>query len=278
MFLHYIGIDAYGIYALAVAFLSILGLLELGAGLALMKFMPEYIARGENEKAVEVMRAGLAFYGLFGMVGALGSVVVGVFAPSLFSIPPGLVSSAQLAFVLGGVAFALTVIMNVFGCVLGSLQRFDILTKISIAATTTASAVSVALLVAGVGLTGVMIGVALRPALGLILYARGALARLPEMRLTPKWNAELLRPLISLSAYIFIGNISGVVLFEFDKFYLGVVSSVALVTFYVVPGALAARLHAAAGSINSVASQLRANSFRAATFGASRFFTGERPG
>jgi O-antigen/teichoic acid export membrane protein len=232
VFLHYIGTDAYGIYALAIAFVSILGLLEFGAGLALMKYMPEHIARGENEAAVEIMRAGLAFYGLLGMVGALASVVVGVFAPSLFSVPPDLVSSARLAFVLGGVAFALTVIMNVFGSVLGSLQRFDVTTKISIAATTVATAVSVVLLVAGLGLTGVMIGVALRPALGLVLYARGALVRLPEMRLTPKWNADLLRPLISLSSYIFIGNISGVVLFQFDKFYLGVVSGVALVTFY----------------------------------------------
>jgi O-antigen/teichoic acid export membrane protein len=253
VYLHYIGTDAYGVYALSIAFVSILGLLEFGAGLALMKYMPEHIARGENEEAVEIMRAGLAFYGLLGMVGALASVAVGVLAPSLFSVPPELVPSAQIAFVLGGVAFALTVIMNVFGSVLGSLQRFDITTKISITATTGATAVSVVLLIAGLGLTGVMIGVALRPALGLILYARGALARLPEMRLTPKWNTDLLRPLISLSAYIFIGNISGLVLFQFDKFYLGVVSGVAFVTFYVVPGALAARLHAAAGSITSVA-------------------------
>jgi O-antigen/teichoic acid export membrane protein len=253
VYLHYIGTDAYGVYALAIAFVSILGLLEFGAGLALMKYMPEHIARGENDEAVEIMRAGLAFYGLLGMVGALASVAVSIFAPSLFSVPPELVPSARLAFVLGGVAFALTVMMNVFGSVLGSLQRFDLTTKISITATTGATAVSVALLIAGAGLTGVMIGVVLRPALGLILYARGALARLPEMQLTPKWNGELLRPLLSLSLYIFIGNISGAVLFQFDKFYLGAVSGVVLVTFYVVPGALASRLHAAAGSITSVA-------------------------
>ena len=115
VYLHYIGTDAYGVYALAIAFVSILGLLEFGAGLALMKYMPEHIARGENDEAVEIMRAGLAFYGLLGMVGALASVAVSIFAPSLFSVPPELVPSARLAFVLGGVAFALTVMMNVFG-------------------------------------------------------------------------------------------------------------------------------------------------------------------
>jgi O-antigen/teichoic acid export membrane protein len=254
VYLHYIGTAAYGIYALAIAFVSILGLLEFGAGLALMKYMPEHIARGENEAAVEIMRAGLAFYGLLALVGASAAGVVGMFfIHSLFSVPPELASSARLAFVLGGVAFALTVLMNVFGSVLGSLQRFDIATKISVAATSSATAVSVILLVVGLGLNGVMIGVVFRPALGLVLYARAAQLRLPEVRFTPKWNGNLLRPLVALSAYIFIGNISGVVLFQFDKFYLGVVSGVALVTFYVVPGALASRLHAAAGSITSVA-------------------------
>jgi O-antigen/teichoic acid export membrane protein len=254
VFLHYIGATAYGIYALAIAFVSILGLLEFGAGLALMKYMPEHIARGDNEAAVAIMRAGLAFYGLLALVGASVSCVVGVFfIDSLFSVSQELASSARLAFVLGGVAFGLTVLMNVYGSVLGSLQRFDIATKISVAATSSATAVSVILLAAGLGLNGIMIGVVVRPALGLILYAGAARTELPEMRFTPKWNAELLRPLVSLSTYIFIGNVSGVVLFQFDKFYLGVVSGVALVTFYVVPGALASRLHAAAGSITSVA-------------------------
>jgi O-antigen/teichoic acid export membrane protein len=253
LILHYIGTDAYGIYALAIAFVSILGLLEFGSGLALMKYMPEHIGRGDNKTAVEIMRAGLAFYGFLGLLGMFTSAVVALFVESLFSVPVDLVASARLAFVLGGVAFALTVVMNVFGSVLGSLQRFDVTTRISITATTIASGVTVLLLISGLGLTGVMLGVVLRPALALILYARGGRARMPEMRFTPKWNAKLMRPLISLSAYIFIGNISGMVLFQFDKFYLGVVSGVGLVAFYVVPGALAARLHAAAGSITSVA-------------------------
>jgi len=254
VFLYYVSDAAYGIYALAIAFVSILGLLEFGAGMALMKYMPEHLARGENDAAVDIMRAGLAFYGLLGLVGALVSTGVGVFfTQALSDVPAELEASARLAFILGGVAFALTVVMNVFGSVLGSLQTFGIATAITIAATTVATAVTLVLLVAGAGLDGIMIGVALRPALGMILFAIAARSRLPEIRFTPKWNTDLTRRLVSLSAYIFVGNISGVVLFQFDKFYLGVLSGVTLVTFYVVPGALAVRLHAAASSITSVA-------------------------
>jgi O-antigen/teichoic acid export membrane protein len=254
LFLHYVSTAAYGIYALAIAFVSILGLLEFGAGMALMKYMPEYLARGENEAAVDVMRAGLAFYGLLGLAGALVSASVGVFfIQALSDVPPELGSSARLAFILGGVAFALTVLMNVFGSVLGSLQTFGIATTITVGVSTAATVVTLVLLALGAGLNGIMIGVALRPALGLILFAIAARARLPEIRFTPKWNTDLTRRLVSLSAYIFAGNISGIVLFQFDKFYLGVVSGIALVTFYVVPGALAVRLHAAASSLTSVA-------------------------
>lgn len=218
-----------------------------------MKYLPEHLGRRDHEGAVRIVRAALSFFGLLGLVGALASATVGIFfVQSLFNVPAELASSARLAFVLGGVAFALTVLMNIFGAVIGSLQRFDVTTKITIAATTCASAVSVVLLVLGLGLNGVMIGVVLRPALGLVLCAHAARARLPGLRLIPKWDAGVLRQLVPFSAYIFIGNISGVVLFEFDKFFLGALSGIALVTFYVVPGALAQRLHSAAGSITSV--------------------------
>lgn len=254
LFLHYIGDTAYGVYALSVAFVSILGVLEFGAGIALMRYLPEHLANQDDEAASDVMRAGVAFYGLLALAGALISAVIALFfVDSLFHVSPGLKSAAQRAFLLGGLAFSLTVLMNVFGSVLGSLQRFDITTKITLAATTVTTAVSVVLVVLGAGLDGVMVGVVLQPALGLIFFARAVRKKLPGLRFTPRWNATIVGRLASLSSYVFIGNISGLVLFQFDKFYLGVVSGLVVVTFYVVPGALASRLHAVAGSITSIA-------------------------
>lgn len=254
VFLHYIGTEAYGIYALSVAFLLTIGVLEFGLVLALMKYVPEHIARRETDAAVMLVRAGLALYSLIGIVGALASASIGIFfVQSLFDVSPELTSTARLAFILAGVAFVLTMITSIFGGVIASLQRFDIATKVVITATTGATAVSVVLLMLGLGLTAVMVGVVVRPALGLVLFARAARTGLPGLRLTPKWHSGMLRQLASFSAYTFIANISGLVLFQLDKFFLGVFSGAALVTFYVVPGALAQRLHAAAASITSVA-------------------------
>lgn len=254
VFLHYIGTEAYGIYALAAVFLGLLGVLESGLGLAVMKYVPEHIARRENDAVVRLVRAGLAFYGLIGIVGAVASTAIGIFfVQSLFDVSPELASDARLAFVLAGVAFLLTMLTSIFGAVLGSLQRFDLATKAGITATTGATAVSVVLLMLGLGLTAVMVSVVLRPMFGLVLFARAARRSLPGLPVTPKWHVGMLRRLISFSAYAFIGNISGLVLFQLDKVALGVFSSAALVTFYVVPGALAQRLHSVAASLTSVA-------------------------
>lgn len=254
IFLHYLGIEAYGIYALSIVLLSTLGVLNFGLGITLMKYLPEHLARREHDAAVGLVSVGLALYGVIGIIGAVASTLIGTFfVQSLFGVSAELAPATRLAFVLAGVAFALTMLTSIFGAVIGSLQRFDIATRIGITTTTGATAVSVGLLLAGLGLTGVMIGVALRPALELMLLARAARAMLPGLRFVPKWHAGMLSRLLSFSAYTFIGNISGMVLFQLDKFFLGVLSGVALVTFYVVPGALAQRLHSAAASITSVA-------------------------
>ena len=250
--LHYIGTSAYGVYALAVVFVSILGLLEFGAGIALMKYLPEHISNGDEGAANQVMQSGMALYGLLAIAGALVSFVLAPFVPSLFAVPPSLSADAKRAFAIGGVMFALTVMGNVFSSVLGALQLFDVTTKITLAATTVSTAVTVVLLVFGAGLDGVMVGITVQPAMSLVLFVRAVRVRLPYLRFTPKWHRLNVGRLATLSTYVLIGNVSGLVLFQFDKFYLGVVNGAAAVAFYVVPGALASKLHSAASSLTSV--------------------------
>ena len=250
--LHYIGTSAYGVYALAVAFVSILGLLEFGAGIALMKYLPEHITDGDEHATNEVMRSGIALYGLLAVAGAVVSFALAPFAPELFDVSPSLSAETQRAFVIGGFMFALTVLGNVFSSVLGALQDFGVTTKITLAATTVSVVATVVLLAAGVGLDGLMIGLTLQPLVSLLLYARAAKVRLPYLRFTPRWDRRIVGRLATLSTYVLIGNVSGLVLFQFDKFYLGVVNGAAVVAFYVVPGALASKLHSAASSLTSV--------------------------
>ena len=250
--LHYIGTSAYGVYALAIAFVSILGLLEFGAGIALMKYMPEHITDGDERAANEVMQSGIALYGLLAVAGAVVSLALAPFAPDLFDVSPSLSAETQRAFVIGGLMFALTVLDNVFSSVLGALQDFGVTTKITLAATTVSTAATVLLLVGGAGLDGLMIGLTLQPLLSLVLCARAAKVRLPYLRFTPRWDRRMVGRLATLSTYVLIGNVSGVVLFQFDKFYLGVVNGAAVVAFYVVPGALAGKLHSAAASLTAV--------------------------
>ena len=250
--LHYVGTSAYGVYALAIAFVSILGLLEFGAGIALMKLLPEHIADGDERAANEVMGSGIALYGLLAAAGAVVSFALAPFAPDLFDVSPSLSAETQRAFVIAGVMFALTVMDNVFSSGLGALQAFGVTTRNTLAATTVSTAAIVLLLVGGLGLDGLMIGLALQPLVSLVLDARAVRVRLPYLRFAPRWDRRHVGRLATLSTYVLIGNVSGLVLFQFDKFYLGVVNGAAVVAFYVVPGGLAAKLHSAAASLTSV--------------------------
>lgn len=254
VFLHYVGIVGYGVYALALAFVSLLTLLEIGFGIAIMKHLPQHIAHQDHGEAVRLIRSAIAFYGLVATVGLIAAALTAfVLLDPLFRVPHHLASEARIAVLLAGVAFALTMLMSPFGGVVASFQAFEVVAKTRVATTTIGAATSVGLLAAGAGLTGLMIGVALQPALALLLYARAARGKLPGLRMAPQWDVDILRQLVSFSLYTAVGSISGVLLFQLDKVVLGAIGGVALVTFYVVPAALAQRLHTAATTITSVA-------------------------
>ena len=61
-----------------------------------------------------------------------------------------------------------------------------------------------------------------------------------------------MRGMLSFSAYSFISNTAGAILFQVDKFVLGAIANVSLVTYYVVPGNVAQRLHSGVSQLASV--------------------------
>jgi O-antigen/teichoic acid export membrane protein len=75
---------------------------------------------------------------------------------------------------------------------------------------------------------------------------------MPSLEIRATWDPRLLRTLFAFSVYSFISNVSGSLLLQFDKFALGALRSVTAVTYYVVPGNVAQRLHSATASLTTV--------------------------
>ena len=266
--LHYIGPEQYGIFALANVLIGFVGLLDIGMGPAIVRFLSVSLATSDFSQGRAVLGVGLTFYTAVGVIGFVVALIGGQLLPDILSLSPDLSGTATFAISVAGVGFFFTVIRSPYASIPGALQRFDTATVVNLISITAGAVGTVAVLSADWGLRGLMIVTALQPLLPLALYVRSTKRLVPELKVRPAYDGPLMRRMVSFSAYSFVSNMAGTVLFQIDKIVLGSLANVSLVTYYVVPGNIAQRLHSGvaqvAGVILPVSADLHAREEHAA--------------
>jgi O-antigen/teichoic acid export membrane protein len=251
--LHFIGPERYGIYALAMVFVSFIGLIDVGMAPVVVRFLSTSLASSDLREARSVLGVGLLFYIAIGLIGAGLALVGGQLLPKVLSLPPGLRSTATFVISVAGFGFFFASLLSPVASIPGALQRFDSTTYASLISTTATAAGSVVVLSLGWGVRALIVVTSLQPALMLVLVARSNRRLMPSLTIRPAYDGPLLRKMVSFSGYSFVSNMAGTILFQVDKFVLGALANVSLVTYYVVPGNVAQRLHTAMSSVTGVA-------------------------
>jgi O-antigen/teichoic acid export membrane protein len=251
--LHYIGTAEYGIFALAMVFVSFLGLIDFGMGPVVGRFLAASLATSNYVEARSVLGTGIVVYSAVGLVGALTAAVFGVLlVPRILSLSPELEDTAAFVMSVAGLGFLASALLNPIGAIPSALQRFDVAATARVISTSLGAVATVLVLWLGFGVRGLIIVTVMQSALMLALVAR-ARRLLPEVPLRPAWHPALLRKMTSFSGYSFVSNLAGSFLFQIDKFVLGALTSVSVVTYYVVPSNLAQRLHAGVARLTGIA-------------------------
>jgi O-antigen/teichoic acid export membrane protein len=251
--LHFIGTEQYGIFALAMVLVGFLGLIDFGMTPVVTRFLSASLATSNYREAQSVLGVALLFFSAVGLVGAAVALACGQLLPGILSLSPELHDTATFVISVAGAGFFFTSLLSQMGAISVALQRFDALISATLISTTTGAGASVVVLWLGWGLRALIVVAALQPALMLALVVRINRRLLPAVRMRPAYEPALLRKMISFSGYAFVSNAAGTLLFQIDKFVLGALAGVSVVTYYVVPGNLAQRLHAAAARLTAVA-------------------------
>jgi O-antigen/teichoic acid export membrane protein len=251
--LHFIGTEEYGIFALAMVFVTFLGLIDFGMGPVVGRFLAASLATSDYAEARSVLGTGIVVYSAVGLVGASAAAAFGIFVvPRILSLSPELDDTAAFVMSVAGLGFLVSALLNPVGAIPGALQRFDVVATARVVSTSLGAVASVLVLWLGFGVRGLITVTVMQSALMLILVAR-ARRLLPAVPLRPAWQPAVLRKMISFSGYSFVSNLAGSLLFQVDKFVLGALTNVSVVTYYVVPGNLAQRLHTGVARLTGVA-------------------------
>ena len=232
---HSLGLDLYGLYGLASVVIGYFAFLQMGLGPATIKFIAEYLAKGEEKGVRAVFWTSLCAHGILGIAGlALISASLPYLVTHFLKISPALRQTALIVCYLTAAGFFIGLIMGVMAGVVQAAGRFDILNKVGIALGILQLASAVLLLKIGFSLKAVVVSGVLVQICGVYWYWRNVRALLPYIR-RPTFDRKTVFGLFAFGGFITISSIVVPFLMNVEKIFLTSLVSISFLTYYLVP-------------------------------------------
>lgn len=210
-FIHKLGAEQYGIWVLLISTVGMMGVLNLGIGDALVKFVSEYYAQKD-------LRAVNYFVGNSFLIYSMISTVV-VFL-GFFALPHCVVFLGvkqpyveTAVFILRIAIFGFVINMLTMNAlaIFKAIQRYDISSKVTMLTNTIKTVAMITLLYLGFGLKGMVIANVGGITLGLILTVFLLKRYVPEVSLRVSFNIEVMRKIFGFSCYSFLMGLSNII-------------------------------------------------------------------
>jgi O-antigen/teichoic acid export membrane protein len=237
--LHRLGASDYGLWVLVGSLVGYGALLDFGISSAITKYVSEYRARGQMQRAQTLVATGLALYSILGLLAFLLSIVLAPLFPVIFNLPPYQHEMAIRLVILSGLGLGISIPCTTPNAVLRGLQRFDILNVINATGTFLFFIATILVVLLGGGLLAI---VAINIPLTLLMQIPSIwLIRKLAPELKFGWRGAdfgLVRSVASYSSALFVTNIASQVQTKTDEIVIGVSMPVA----YVTPYSIARRL------------------------------------
>jgi O-antigen/teichoic acid export membrane protein len=246
---HRLGADGFGFYTIVGTIAGYLAVLDLGLGVASVKYISEFNGRGDTAAVQRLIGTAVAMYLA---LGAIGAGVLAAVAPYLgrllgVSSMPHALTILELA----AAGFLLAMPLSFFNAVPTALQRLDITSRRNLIFGTINAAGAVALLETGHGLWAVVCLGLVVDAAALVWFVRTVRRLLPDVSLRPRVDVPTLKLLGRFSGLKFANQVSTQSVYHLDKLLIGVLASVAAVSWYAVPVLIAQRLVSVVGNVAS---------------------------
>jgi O-antigen/teichoic acid export membrane protein len=233
--LHRVGDTQYGLYVLVGAVIGQGALLDLGIGSAVIKYVAEHRALGDNDRLRSLIATALVLYSCIGLLALLLTVGFAPILPDLFNVPPSERGTATMITLLMGIRLAITIPCKTFGAALWGLHRYGQANSISILSALTSAAATVAILRLGGDLIA-MVAAAIPVTIVIQLITVWCVRRAaPELRFS--WRGArrgLVKTVFSFSASLSLADIAYNIQAKSDEIIIGAFLPISSVTPYAI--------------------------------------------
>jgi O-antigen/teichoic acid export membrane protein len=236
---HTLGPTGYGLWTLVLSLTGYFGLLDLGIRSSVGRFLARYLALEDDRSANRTLSTAFGILALGGTLALLATVLmVEFFFPSL-RVDPQFQSAAKVALLITGLNMSCVLPLGVFSSLLVALERFDILSGVTIIGELFRAALIVIFLKLGYGLVAIaaialLINVAEYSAM--VCFARKLH---PTVQLSVKLiDRQTFRELFGFGIYRFIWMVATQLIFYTDSIVIGIFLGAGAITYYAIAGSL----------------------------------------
>ncbi len=248
----HLGSVGYGVWILAVSTVSYLNLLDLGLRSAVIRFVSKAQAKGSMTEASDAIHAALWFRLIIASGVAMASLILALAVPHFFKIPGGLMHAAQVTTLLCALGVAVTLVSGVFGAVLAAINRFDLLSYVTMSQTLLRASGVLLILRSGRGLVPLACWELTVITVIAVATTVLAMATFPHSRVRPgRPKMDVLRMIWSYSFTTFVFMVAVQIITNTDNLVVGSFLSVGAVTFYAIGGSLTNYACQVSGALSS---------------------------
>ncbi len=231
--IHHLGNVAFGLWALFQSFFGYFGLLDLGLGVSVIKYISEFKAKGEQDN-INIFGSTILFtYIVLGIIGLLVAFGLAPFITKIFTIPAGYRHIAFYGMLIGGLNVAVIFPMSLQINSLAGHQRYDLTNGIAITRQLIYAISVILLLKHGFGLLELfLLNFVLSILTFLISYSFVVLKyKLIHFHLK-LYRFSMLKTAYHYSIFAFLNSLAAQGLLNIGSMIIGTVLSVEFVTFY----------------------------------------------
>jgi O-antigen/teichoic acid export membrane protein len=213
-----LGVGAYGVYVFIATWTGFLLLADLGLGMSLMKSVSESFALGDKERMQNVVSVAVFVFGAFASLGFIVFAILALFSEKWFSglgiSPYGL----RVAFLLGGLVFAVSSLNQLFIALIRGLNRFDVVVRNSLMQLLLFNSVILVLVFIGkLGLLWVLVANFATSLLTLVLLVSWFWKNQPTTNMRPRFHKTEVVRMYKFGMAAFVTNLSNNTLTQLDR-------------------------------------------------------------
>jgi len=249
---HRLGVEAYGVFALAAALGGFAGLLNLGVGKALSKRVAEFYWKGDLGPIYKLFQTALMVCLAAGMAG--GVLLIGFqdwISSELFHASGDHRQVVRFALYATGLSVLVSLLFDLLSGLTTALQRFDVYNRMNVVVATVTYLGSVLAVAAGFSLKGVLVVIVVANLAGVAGHVRFLRKTLPVLPFWPKFHWPAFRQLASFSLFVLVAGSCAFLVHRLDRMLVAYYLPLAAVTLYTIPYSLAEKTTLAVGNLTS---------------------------